>query len=426
MAVNNNHLYTVQSGDNLWKIVKNNSNKELSDAEIVQKLNLILEDEDNSFIENPSNIYAGWQIDLSALFDEQELQELENAKNEAQEEPVEEPAETPEEEQAQVSEEEPQVEESKEEVKKETGEESVETPVDEQAQTEQIESPLQEVQEEPQVEESKEEVKEETGEETGEEINFSTKDYEYSSEELKQKALDMQQKTQANNAVDTRIERNAPSLDENGKVVANQEFYESSVEDGALSGYTVMVNAGHGGFSPDGTSYDPGAVYNNTEEWVINQDYAETLTEKLLDEGADVVLSQGHYKTLIDNVNNFANEYGEGNNENLRLVSIHANASSNENASGVIFYNSDGNNDLIDNLYQSTQQSQDVNLNSISQRNTNVCQAANNDNIANALVEVGFMTNSDDLAKIQTEEYKDALTDSLVDGIISDVEEKKS
>lgn len=380
MAVNNNHLYTVQSGDNLWKIVKNNSNKELSDAEVAQKLNLILEDEDNSFIENPSNIYAGWQIDLSALFDEQELQELENAKNEAQEEPVEESAETPVEEQAQASEEEPQVEESKEEVKKETGEE----------------------------------------------INFSTKDYEYSSEELKQKALDMQQKTQANNAVDTRIERNAPSLDENGKVVANQEFYESSVEDGALSGYTVMVNAGHGGFSPDGTSYDPGAVYNNTEEWVINQDYAETLTEKLLDEGADVVLSQGHYKTLIDNVNNFANEYGEGNNENLRLVSIHANASSNENASGVIFYNSDGNNDLIDNLYQSTQQNQDVNLNSISQRNTNVCQAANNDNIANALVEVGFMTNSDDLAKIQTEEYKDALTDSLVDGIISDVEEKKS
>ena len=81
MAVNYNHLYTVQSGDNLWKIVKNNSNKELSDAEVVQKLNLILEDEDNSFIENPSNIYAGWQIDLSALFDEQELQELENAKN---------------------------------------------------------------------------------------------------------------------------------------------------------------------------------------------------------------------------------------------------------------------------------------------------------------------------------------------------------
>ena len=384
MAVNNNHLYTVQSGDNLWKIVKNNSNKELSDAEVAQKLNLILEDEDNSFIENPSNIYAGWQIDLSALFDEQELQELENAKNEVKEEPVEKSAETPVEEQAQVSEEEPQVEENKEEVKKETGEE------------------------------------------TGEEINFSTKDYEYSSEELKQKALDMQQKTQANNAVDTRVERNAPSLDENGKVVANQEFYESSVEDGALSGYTVMVNAGHGGFSPDGTSYDPGAVYNNTEEWVINQDYAETLTEKLLDEGADVVLSQGHYKTLIDNVNNFANEYGEGNNENLRLVSIHANASSNENASGVIFYNSDGNNDLIDNLYQSTQQNQDVNLNSISQRNTNVCQAANNDNIANALLEVGFMTNSDDLAKIQTEEYKDTLTDSLVDGIISDVEEKKS
>ena len=384
MAVNNNHLYTVQSGDNLWKIVKNNSNKELSDAEVAQKLNLILEDEDNSFIENPSNIYAGWQIDLSALFDEQELQELENAKNEVKEEPVEKSAETPVEEQAQVSEEEPQVEENKEEVKKETGEE------------------------------------------TGEEINFSTKDYEYSSEELKQKALDMQQKTQVNNAVDTRVERNAPSLDENGKVVANQEFYESSVEDGALSGYTVMVNAGHGGFSPDGTSYDPGAVYNNTEEWVINQDYAETLTEKLLDEGADVVLSQGHYKTLIDNVNNFANEYGEGNNENLRLVSIHANASSNENASGVIFYNSDGNNDLIDNLYQSTQQNQDVNLNSISQRNTNVCQAANNDNIANALVEVGFMTNSDDLAKIQTEEYKDTLTDSLVDGIISDVEEKKS
>ncbi len=215
-------------------------------------------------------------------------------------------------------------------------------------------------------------------------------------------------------------------LDPNG---SNNQYFESSVQDGVLSGYTIMVNAGHGGADANGV-FDPGAVYNGVEEWTINQDYAEALTEKLLDSGANVLVTQSYYKDLIDVVDNFANQYGEDGNKNLRVISLHSNASTSPEATGVhVYYYSDEPDfqniatDLTTNLVQSIGE----NNFPVEQHpyQTNITGESCLDNIPNALVEVGFMSNPEELQQIQTDEYRDALVDSIVEGVISDTQEIK-
>ena len=216
------------------------------------------------------------------------------------------------------------------------------------------------------------------------------------------------------------------TLDPNG---SNNQYFESPVDDGVLSGYTIMVNAGHGGADANGI-FDPGAVYNGVQEWAINQDYAKDLTEKLLDSGANVLFTQANYKDLINIVDNYAYEYGQDGNRNLRIISLHSNASESPEASGVhVYYYSDEPEfqniatDLTTNLVQSIAEN-DFPVEQ-HQYYTNVTGAACYDNIPNALVEVGFMSNPEELQQIQTEEYKDALVDSIVEGIISDTQEIK-
>ena len=363
--------YTVQKGDNLWKIAKNYFGDSVSEAELSQKINEL---SSYNNIKNASNISVGQEIDFSCFEPQNSVETVED------------------------------------------------TPIDE---TEVQEPVLQEeptVITEPEIEEEAEVEQSSTTNTTSGEISFhrgTPSDYEYETEALQQRAEQMWENTQSN-ALQNDIHRSAPTFDENGTVIANSEYYESDTT-GDLSGITVMVNAGHGGFDPAGTTFDPGAVNEEcgAEEWAINQDYAEDLTEKLLDKGANVVVTSGNYKTLKNAVNQFAQDYGEGDNSNLKLVSIHCNAGS-STAEGVVYFNSDGNNTLNNALNEAAQESE-INVNGVQQHNTNIGQAANANNIDNSLVEIGFLSNPNDLARMQDENYKNTLLDSIVDGVISNV-----
>lgn len=364
--------YTVQKGDSLWKIAKNYFGDTVSEAELSQKINEL---SSYNNIANASNISVGQEIDFSCFESQNSVETVEDTPVAEQEVPAAE--ETP---------------------------ASAEPEIQEEAEVEAEESS--------------------TNNTTSGEISFhrgTPSDYEYQTEALEQRAEQMWENTQ-NNALQNDIHRSAPTFDENGTVVANSEYYESDTT-GDLSGITVMVNAGHGGFDPSGTTFDPGAVNEEcgAEEWAINQDYAEDLTEKLLDEGANVLVTSGNYKTLKNAVNQFAQDYGEGDNSNLKLVSIHCNAGS-STAEGVAYYNSDGNNTLNNALNEAAQNS-DIQINGIQQHNTNIGQAANANNIDNSLVEIGFLSNPNDLAKMQDENYKNTLLDTIVDGVINNVNE---
>lgn len=381
--------YTVQKGDNLWKIAKNYFGDSVSEAELSQKINEL---SSYNNIANASNISVGQEIDFSCFEPQNSVETVEDTTVAKQEVPAEEEASA-------------------------VAESEVQEPVLQEEPT---------VITEPEIEEEAEEEAKQnsTNNTTSSEISFhrgTPSDYEYETEALQQRAEQMWENTQSN-ALQNDIHRSAPTFDENGTVIANSEYYESDTT-GDLSGITVMVNAGHGGFDPAGTTFDPGAVNEEcgAEEWAINQDYAEDLTGKLLDEGANVLVTSGNYKTLKNAVNQFAQDYGEGDNSNLKLVSIHCNAGS-STAEGVVYFNSDGNNTLNNDLNEAAQESE-INVNGVQQHNTNIGQAANANNIDNSLVEIGFLSNPNDLAKMQDENYKNTLLDSIVDGVINNVNE---
>ena len=425
--------YTIQSGDSLWKITKEYYNNTLSESEIAQKV-----DELSIFnnIENPANISTGSTIDLSCFDTEDKINTTEKEERKTENETTNETFSN----EYTIQSGDSLWKITKEYYNNTLSESEIAQKVDELSIFNNIENPanistgstidLSCFDTEDKINTTeKEESKTENENESyytdsmhkndTEKVSFKSNgldDYEYKSEELKKYAQALYEKSQ-NNAISNERPRTAPSLDENGKVITNQEFYESDTE-GMLSGLTVMVNAGHGGYDPNGNNYDPGAV-NETygaEEWSINLEWAEDLTEELLNNGADVLLTQGQYKTLSDCVDEFAEEYGKDNNKNLRLISLHCNSGS-SSAEGIVYFNSDGNNELIESLNQAAEE-MELEINGTSQKNTNICQSANENNIQNALVEIGFISNPQELDKILNDNnFKQSFVNSIVKGL---------
>ncbi len=373
--------YEVKSGDSMWRIAKNYFGTDTPESELSEKINKLAEFNNISDI---SNINVGQKIDFSCFNEDEIVKELGETKSEKEKE---------------------------EELEEEIKEESKELETEEQTSLPEETKPR--------------EINKNSQELTGE-IEFhrgSPEEYEYETEELKERATEMWTNTQANALRSDSLHRNAPTFNDNGMVTANESFYESEV-DGPLSGYTILVNSGHGGFNPAGTSFDPGAVNEEygAEEWIINQDYAEELTEKLLDQGADVLMNQGQFETLTESINNFADEYGKGNNDNLKLVSLHSNIAGSD-SHGIVYFNADGNNDLINHLDNAARKA-GLDVNYTGEYNARINKTANNNNIDNALVEIGFMSNPQELNKmLYDEQFKESFVNHIVDGIIESTEE---
>ncbi len=87
--------------------------------------------------------------------------------------------------------------------------------------------------------------------------------------------------------------------DKNGKVIPLVENYTPSNE-GPLSGHKIVINAGHGGYNPNNGTFDKGAINEETSvnEWMLNRYIAQKVIEKLQEQGAEVVLTAGHYSTV--------------------------------------------------------------------------------------------------------------------------------
>lgn len=109
--------------------------------------------------------------------------------------------------------------------------------------------------------------------------------------------------------------RPMPKIDKDGNIIADVKIIEPT-DDGPLSGKTIIVNPGHGGAicNPNSSvplAFDPGtsnaqmkgniesrskAIGNNgkiVEEWEINEQLADELTERLTSEGAKVIYVSG-------------------------------------------------------------------------------------------------------------------------------------
>ncbi|MDO4618252.1 MAG: N-acetylmuramoyl-L-alanine amidase [Clostridia bacterium] len=184
----------------------------------------------------------------------------------------------------------------------------------------------------------------------------------------------------------------------------------------------VIIDAGHGG-------YDPGAVYTHDgvdyEEKAINLAVAKKVVQILKENGVNVEMTRtgDTYPTLSD-------RYRYANDLNASLfVSLHSNASDvNAEANGIEVYYSSTNNST-DYTVTSKELATEVYKNLI--KNTGATQrgvkteqhaVTRNCKMPAILIEMGFISNSEEALKMSDSDYQDLIAEAIADAIISKID----
>lgn len=185
-----------------------------------------------------------------------------------------------------------------------------------------------------------------------------------------------------------------------------------------LLGKIIYLDPGHGGI-------DPGAIYKEIKEAPINLNISRILEEKLTEKGAIVYMTRyddydlskpyatNHKKSDLNQRVKLINE----SNADLYL-SIHLNAEEKESWYGAqVFYNKINNNN--ENLAKIFQNEFEKELNSKRKiKEINDLYLYKNVKIPGVLLEVGFLSNSNERYLLQTKKYQEKLANIIVKGIV--------
>ena len=195
-----------------------------------------------------------------------------------------------------------------------------------------------------------------------------------------------------------------------------------SRDSGGMSGEkTIVVDAGHGG-------NDPGMVADGLEEKKINLSISMKLKEMLEEKGFKVVLTRETDEGLYDE--NANNKKAQDLQRRIALisevnplltVSIHQNSYHDPSVSGPqVFYYADSaqGQRLAEALQDSLNEGLAVENSRKPKGNTSYYLLKRSPGVLN-IVECGFMTNADDAALLQTEEYQSMIAKAIADGICS-------
>lgn len=180
----------------------------------------------------------------------------------------------------------------------------------------------------------------------------------------------------------------------------------------AIAGRIIVLDPGHGG-------KDPGATSNGAVEKSIVLKVAEIVKRKLEADGAVVKMTRtddGTYPTLPERVQFTLKEYAE------LFVSLHVNAASSTSAKGTETYysisaNENGKEDYALASFINNQIVKDADM-----YNRGVKQAdyvvIRGTEIPSVLVELGFITNSADRAKLINDDYVTIYANAVYKGIV--------
>ncbi|MFS0673991.1 N-acetylmuramoyl-L-alanine amidase [Ornithinibacillus sp. 179-J 7C1 HS] len=173
-----------------------------------------------------------------------------------------------------------------------------------------------------------------------------------------------------------------------------------------LNGYNIMIDAGHGG-------KDSGAIKNGALEKNITMSTANKLAKRLEDEGANVQLTRED-DTFISLENRVYQSNTHGTDV---FISLHYDYFSDSNVNGIntYYYNEDTSKELSENIHTALVDELDMTDRGI--KNEAYYVLKHNQNSA-VLLELGFMSNSSDLEKIQTEEYQREVAEAITNGLV--------
>ena len=185
------------------------------------------------------------------------------------------------------------------------------------------------------------------------------------------------------------------------------------------SKFTIVLDAGHGGV-------DGGAVgANGTIEKVINLEYVKILKEKLNNRGFKVYLirenDNGLYSIFDKNKKKSDMKkritFIKNCNPNL-VISIHMNSYRDENVNGVFTYFREGDEQgkMCANLIQKTIKK----YCNVKQEFSRVGDyyILNESYYTSVLIECGFLSNPEEEKRLNSEQYKNKITDAICDGIL--------
>lgn len=173
----------------------------------------------------------------------------------------------------------------------------------------------------------------------------------------------------------------------------------------SLAGYNVVLDPGHGG-------KDPGSIglYGVKEKDLISST-ANIIAQALRNAGANVILTRSSdYFISLDERVHISESY-----DTDAFVSLHYNAFPIVSVNGVSTYYANGNSQRLAQVVQSSLMS------SVNLHNRGVMQAnyhVIHDNSApSILMELGFITNPNDLAIIQTGDYQSKVAHAITNGL---------
>ncbi|RQW75466.1 hypothetical protein EBB45_06890 [Lysinibacillus composti] len=212
-------------------------------------------------------------------------------------------------------------------------------------------------------------------------------------------------------------------------VVHSVSGYWAKISSGNIEGYThksylkllnqsgsvlkdrvIVLDPGHGG-------KDPGTGYSSYYEKAIVLKVGKLVQQKLEDAGAKVVMTRtgDTYPTLQDRVDITSKNYGE------IFVSIHVNSASSASAKGTETYYTVSSGDMYKEdidlaTYINSEIVRNANMDNRGVRNTPY-YVVRNMIIPSVLVELGFISNSEDRAKLVNSTYVEKFAQSIYNGI---------
>ena len=172
-----------------------------------------------------------------------------------------------------------------------------------------------------------------------------------------------------------------------------------------ISEATIVIDAGHGG-------NDPGAIASNgTYEKSLTLDTAYILQRKLENAGANVIMTRSDDSFVsLNNRTVTSKTHGAD-----AFISLHYDSNNNASASGTsTYYYSNQEKQLANTVNQYMNSYGQIGNNGVKRGNLHVLRENSTPSV---LLELGFMTNSHDLAQIQTGSYQATIADAIYLGL---------
>lgn len=201
--------------------------------------------------------------------------------------------------------------------------------------------------------------------------------------------------------------------------IVSFNFVSAKENDLPLLGKIIYVDPGHGGI-------DPGAIYKNIKEAPINLEISKKLADSLTEKGAIVYLTR--YDDYDLSIPNSSNHKRSDLNQRIKLInesdcslflSIHLNADISESWYGAqVFYDDVNSENAV--LAEYLQREFSTSLKS----KRNIKQISNLYLYRKALkpgvlVEVGFLSNSNERYLLRQDSYQKKLADTITTGVIN-------